>query len=161
MDRIKLVVIMIKHGIRILSTISHIIQFNLAPIYLGQSTPLLSSDTVTSLSGILSHKQSPVTSISIILSLQTTLHYILFCHPTVAGNSPLHPSLSSSRYKHSPVSSSTLHPSFIWQLVWKLIKLIKHLIFHNIIQRRPSPSTLFIFSIFYYKFHSTHFHTFY
>ena len=112
MDRIKLVVIMIKHGIRILSTISHIIQFNLAPIYLGQSTPLLSSDTVTSLSGILSHKQSPVTSISIILSLQTTLHYILFCHPTVTGNSPLHPSLSSSRYEHSPVSSFTLHPSY-------------------------------------------------
>ena len=40
MDNIQLVVIIIKHGIRILSTMSHLIQFNLAPIYLGQ--PLLS-----------------------------------------------------------------------------------------------------------------------
>ena len=41
MDNIKLVVIIVKHGIRILSTIGHLIQLNLAPIYLGQSTPLL------------------------------------------------------------------------------------------------------------------------
>ena len=112
MDRNKLVVIIIKHVIRILSTISHIIQFNLAPNYLGQSTPLLCFVTVTSFSGILSHKQSPVTSFSIIHPLQITLHYILYYHPTVAGSSPLHPSLSSSRYEHFPISSFTLHPSF-------------------------------------------------
>ena len=111
-DRNELVVIIIKHIIRILSTISYFIQFNLAPNYLGQSTPLLCFVTVTSFSGILSHKQSPVTSFSIIHPLQITLHYILYYHPTVAGSSPLHPSLSSSRYEHFPISSFTLHPSF-------------------------------------------------
>ena len=110
-DKYQLVVIMIKHVIRTLSTINHIIQFNLAPNYLGQSTPLLCFVTVTSFSGILSHKQSPVTSFSIIHPLQITLHYILYYHPTIAGSSPLHPSLPSSRYEHFPISSFTLHPS--------------------------------------------------
>ena len=36
---------MIKHGIRTLSTISHIIQFNLAPIYLGQRENELAAES--------------------------------------------------------------------------------------------------------------------
>ena len=92
-------------------------------------------------------RQLSITSFSVIQPLQATLHYILLYHPHVTNILLFHP-------------SRCILP-IIWQLVWKLIKLIKHLISHNIIQRRPSPSTLFIFSIFYYKFHSTRFHTFY
>ena len=79
-------------------------------------------------------RQLSITSFSVIQPLQATLHYILLYHPHVTNILLFHP-------------SRCILP-IIWQLVWKLIKLIKHLIFHNIIQRRPSPSTLFIFLIF-------------
>ena len=63
-----------------------------------------------------------VTSFSVILPLQASNRYILLYHFSIAGNLPLHPSLSSSHYRHPSVSSfrsilpSHLYPSIPFHL---------------------------------------------